>query len=150
MSGKCDLKDDIVKVEPEDETGGEADDIAQKLLSMLHQAFENREGREPSGEEMMNMMEELTEERIQVLMGEKGSADAAIEKDEPGKEEEEEEEEEENGDEEVSVRPSDSNECEPSVRSPPRKMQRTDKTDDENDCENAQQVEAPPLNPFGF
>jgi hypothetical protein len=143
MSGKYNLKDDIVKVEPEDETGGEADDIAQKLLSMLHQAFENREGREPSGDEMMNMMEELTEERIQVLMGEKGSADAAIEKDEPGKEEEEEKEE-------VSVRPSDSNECEPSVRSPPRKIQRTDKTDDENDCENAQQVEAPPLNPFGF
>lgn len=52
-----------------------ADDIAKHITKLLIDAFEAKENRNPTNEEIAEMLEELTEERISVLMGEReGSA----------------------------------------------------------------------------
>ena len=47
----------------------EADDIAGQMIKMLVGAFVTREGREPTPDEVEDMLGELTEERVLELMG---------------------------------------------------------------------------------
>ena len=51
-----------------------ADDIATTLANILINAFKVREGRDPTNEEIQDMFEELTEERINEMLGLGGSA----------------------------------------------------------------------------
>ena len=46
-----------------------ADDIATTLANILISAFKLREGRDPTNEEIQDMFEELTEERINEMLG---------------------------------------------------------------------------------
>ena len=46
----------------------EADEIAKKIIDMLINAFKKRENREPTNEEVGELMDELSEERIAVLL----------------------------------------------------------------------------------
>jgi hypothetical protein len=52
------------------EENKEADDIAQHITKLLIEAFEAKEHRKPTNEEVAELLEELTEERIAMLMGE--------------------------------------------------------------------------------
>lgn len=47
---------------------GEADDIAGKISNILISAFKTKEGRDPTNEEIENLFEELTEERINEML----------------------------------------------------------------------------------
>ncbi len=47
----------------------EANDIASKLMSFLREGFIKREDREPSDNEMCDLLSEMTEDRIMELMG---------------------------------------------------------------------------------
>lgn len=61
----------------------EADDIASTITKILVQAFAQKEGREPTAEEVQMLIEELTEERIESMLsgtgldnaGEEGQSD---------------------------------------------------------------------------
>ena len=44
------------------------DEIAKKIIDMLINAFKKRENREPTNEEVGELMDELSEERIAVLL----------------------------------------------------------------------------------
>ena len=47
----------------------EADDIASTLIGFLVTAFKQREEREPTNEEIQELMQELTEKRIKEMLG---------------------------------------------------------------------------------
>lgn len=49
-----------------------ADAIAMKLSSFMIEGFKAKEGRDPTTEEISNLFEELTPERIAELLGEEG------------------------------------------------------------------------------
>jgi len=59
----------------------EADDIAGQMIKMLVGAFVTREGREPTPEEVEDVLGELTEERVLELMGGGEAAPAAADAD---------------------------------------------------------------------
>ena len=50
------------------ENNHEADEVAKKLIEMLVGAFKTRENRDPTPEEVEELMSELTEERITALL----------------------------------------------------------------------------------
>lgn len=47
----------------------EADDIASKMIGILVGKFKEREGRDPTAEEAEQLLSELTEERVEELLG---------------------------------------------------------------------------------
>jgi hypothetical protein len=71
--------------EEDEEVVVEADDIASKMIGILVGKFKEREGRDPTAEEVGQLLEELTEERVAELLG----------MEERGKEDDEKEEERE-------------------------------------------------------
>jgi hypothetical protein len=50
--------------EEDEELLHEADNIAVKIAEVLIQAFKDKEGREPNGEELEALFDEVTEERV--------------------------------------------------------------------------------------
>ena len=58
-----------------------ADDVAKKLLAMLVGAFQAKEGRDPTADEIEAMMGELTEERIAAMMEGREAPSAPVEDD---------------------------------------------------------------------
>ena len=50
--------------EEDEELVHEADNIAVKIAEVLIQAFKDKEGREPNGEELEALFDEVTEERV--------------------------------------------------------------------------------------
>jgi alcohol dehydrogenase class IV len=54
-----------------------ADDIATQLSTILINAFKERESRDPTNEEIEEMFDELTEERINEMLGLGGDAPEA-------------------------------------------------------------------------
>lgn len=48
-----------------------ADDIATRIIAIMVNSFSDRHGRQPSSDEVQSMLEELTEDRITELMGQK-------------------------------------------------------------------------------
>lgn len=71
-----------------------ADDIASKIIAIMVRSFSDRHQRQPTDEEVQNLLEELTEERVAELMGESdavvvdgASPCSAEEEDEPEEEE---------------------------------------------------------------
>lgn len=83
-----------------DEDESPADAIAKQLIGLLVGAFRTREGRDPTAEEVEEMMSELTEERINALMG---GEDEEQDAEEYCDEEEQEGEEEGEGEEESEM-----------------------------------------------
>ena len=66
-----DEKSKILK-EPEvvqDDNGDQADNIASNLIGFLVNAFKNKEGRDPNAEEVEELLSELTEKRINEMLG---------------------------------------------------------------------------------
>ena len=59
-----------------DNTDSAADDIASMITQILVKAFKEKEGREPTAEEVEQLIEELTEDRIESMMN---GTDAAVE-----------------------------------------------------------------------
>ena len=57
------------QVEGDREMNQEADDIASKMIGILVEKFKEREGRDPDQEEMEQLLEELTEERVAEMLG---------------------------------------------------------------------------------
>jgi hypothetical protein len=55
-------------VEDSSEIAAEADDIASAITSILVKAFVQKEGRDPTNEEIQLLIEELTEERIESML----------------------------------------------------------------------------------
>ena len=47
----------------------EADDIATKMIGILVEKFKEREGRDPNADEVGQLLEELTEDRVAELLG---------------------------------------------------------------------------------
>lgn len=74
----------------------EADGIAAQITSMLVEAFKAKEGRDPTPEEVEQLIEEVTQERIEELLGATASATEAEEEegqDQEGSDEEDGEDE---------------------------------------------------------
>lgn len=63
LSGE-DLSEEAVDID------SEADNIASRILEILIDGFKAKEGRDPTEEEVEQLLEEMTEERIHQLMGE--------------------------------------------------------------------------------
>lgn len=61
-----------------EEIENQADDIAQKLSSILISAFKDKEGRDPTNEEIGQLFEELTEERIIEMLSDEGKDDYEV------------------------------------------------------------------------
>jgi hypothetical protein len=59
------LQNDAAK---KNEVEVDADEIAKKLISILVQAFNSKEGRDPDESEMQELLAELTEERISGML----------------------------------------------------------------------------------
>lgn len=59
-----------------DNTDSAADDIASMITQILVKAFKEKEGREPTAEEVEQLIEELTEDRIESMMN---GTDASVE-----------------------------------------------------------------------
>jgi len=118
------------------EVDQQADDIAKKLIDMLVEAFRTRESREPTGEEVEEMLSELTTERVAALMS--GEDDAAI----TTKEAEEVEDEKVVVDKKKEAPVAEEDDKENS-----RKNDRS--TEEEEDSEEDAVVK-PVVNPFGF
>jgi hypothetical protein len=59
------LQNEAAKV---NEVEVDADEIAKKLISILVQAFNSKEGRDPDESEMQELLAELTEERINGML----------------------------------------------------------------------------------
>lgn len=59
------------------EVNEEADDIATKMIGILVSKFKEKEGRDPDGEEMEQLLGELTEERVAELLGMESGCDNA-------------------------------------------------------------------------
>lgn len=57
----------------------EADDIASKMIGILVEKFKDKEGRDPGPEEVEQLLEELTEERVTELLGMDVQEEAKIE-----------------------------------------------------------------------
>jgi len=57
------------------EQNSAADDIAAEITKILVKAFTAKEGRAPTGEEVEQLIEELTEERIESMLGGLGDDD---------------------------------------------------------------------------
>jgi len=72
----------------------EADEIAMKIMEFLIESFKKKESRDPTEEEIEQLRDEMTAERIAQLLSNEGEGD------EEDEEEDEEEEEEEEADEE--------------------------------------------------
>ena len=51
-----------------DSVESQADDIAKKLILMLEESFRKKSGRDPTKEEVEELMGELTEERLNALL----------------------------------------------------------------------------------
>jgi hypothetical protein len=75
-----------------DNNDSAADDIASAITKILVKAFTEKEGRDPTNEEVQMLIEELTEERIESMLS--GLDEPAAEEKEDGSEGEEGEEEE--------------------------------------------------------
>ncbi|RYH30712.1 hypothetical protein EON65_04365 [archaeon] len=76
----------------DDEIIREADDIASQITNMLVEAFKAKEGRDPTPEEVEQLIEEVTQERIEELLGATAStleADAEDNSSEEGDEDQE-------------------------------------------------------------
>lgn len=77
----------------------EADDIASKLIGVLVGKFKEKEGRDPDAEEVGQLLEELTEERVAEMLGEDFVCnDDKNEEEKEGEEEEQVQEQQENTD----------------------------------------------------
>ena len=86
-----------------DEEEQEADAIAKQLISVLVEAFKGKEGRDPTAEEVEDLMSEMTEERIEALMSGKEETTVKEVEAEEDAEEEAEVEAEEEAEEEAEV-----------------------------------------------
>ena len=73
-----------------EDSNSAADDIAATITKILVDAFTSKEGREPTADEVQQLIEELTEERIESMLGGFGDGDDV----EPGASDEEDEEDE--------------------------------------------------------
>ena len=71
-----------------------ADDIASKIIAIMVRSFSERHHRQPNDEEVRNLLEELTEERIAELMGESFGINDVSSPDSAEEQEEEDEEQE--------------------------------------------------------
>ncbi len=74
----------------------EADEIAKKIMELLIESFKKKENRDPTEEEIEQLRDELTTERIAQLLGQGNEGEGDEEDEEEDEEEEADEEDEEN------------------------------------------------------
>lgn len=117
--------------ERDEDIEAEADDIAATITKILVQAFTQKEGREPTSDEVQMLIEELTEERIESLLNGKEVAEG----DEGSDEDAADEKEIENDEQEIEQTPVIATS---SKRSLDEKVQETVETEGENADTNGQ------------